>query len=602
MRSAQTYIEIVHDRGKRNLPLQRVYRNLQNWELFLMAYGKIYANKGATTPGIDPNDTVDGMSLGRIDEIIQNLKQGTYQWQPVRRTNIPKKNGQTRSLGLPVWTDKLLQQVIKMVLEAYYEPKFSKHSHGFRPNRGCHTALREIYTSWNGTKWFIEGDIKGFYDNIVPEVLLGIIERDIKDQKFLKLIRQLLKAGYMANWEFHQTYSGVPQGAVLSPLLANLVLNELDHFVETELLPQYNKGTARRPNLEYARLSSAMKGAKEQGDAERYKQLKKQRQQLPTGEPQDPNYRRLRYCRYGDDFILGYVGTRQEAAEVKQKIQDFLSTLKLSLSEEKTLITHATSERARFLNYEIYIGHDNTKLTNHKREAKRIGRSLNGKVILSVPREVTQKWQTRFTKNAKAIHHSHLLRCSDYEIVQTYNLEFQGLVNYYTMAHNVSKRMGGVKYQCQQSLTKTLAAKHKQNVTWVYRKYYRQSEQGLAAFIVTTPNPNNPDKPLTAQFGGKSIQYNPKTTIKDTIPKIHHGLNELVRRLQANKCELCGSSEKINVHHIHKLKDIKKKYKGYSNPPAWVKFMIARNRKTVVVCHQCHVDIHTGRYDGKKVE
>jgi group II intron reverse transcriptase/maturase len=394
MRSAQTYIEIVRDRGRRNLPLQRVYRNLQNRELFLMAYAKLYANKGATTKGVDSKNTVDGMSLKRIDNIIARLREGTYQWQPARRAYIDKKNGKKRPLGLPGWDDKLLQQVIKMILEAYYEPRFSDHSHGFRPGRGCHTALREVYVCWKGTKWFIEGDIKGFYDNINHDVLLGILERDIKDKRFLKLIRQLLKAGYIEDWQFHKTYSGVPQGSVIGPLLANLVLNDLDQFVEEELFPQFNKGKEREKNPEYRRLSYAMTKARREENTQLYRQLKKQRQQLPNRDPYDPHFRRLKYVRYCDDFLLGYAGTRQEAVEIKQRIQEFLShQLKLTLSEEKTLVTHATNGCARFLNYEIYIGLNNTKLTNNKKNAKRVGRSLNQGFLIKSRRATADRFE-----------------------------------------------------------------------------------------------------------------------------------------------------------------------------------------------------------------
>lgn len=603
MRSAQTYIEIVHNRGQRNLPLQRVYRNLQNQELFLMAYAKLYANKGATTPGVDPNDTVDGMSLARINNLIKKLQEGTYRWQSVRRVKIDKKNGQKRPLGLPGWTDKLLQQVIKLVLEAYYEPRFSDHSHGFRPGRGCHTALREIYLHWKGTKWFIEGDIQGFYDHIDHDILLNILTRDIKDQRFLKLIGQLLKAGYVENWRFHTTYSGVPQGSILGPLLANLVLNELDQFVENQLLPQYNQGRRRRRNPEYQQLTDLITKAKREGNRELCRQLKRQRQQLPSRDPYDPNYRRLGYVRYADDILLGYAGTRQEALKIKRRIKAFLNQhLNLTLSEEKTLITHATTQRARFLNYEIHIVQDNTKLTDNKKLAKQVARSLNGKVALSVPHDVVVEWRTRFAKKGKAVHRPYLLHCSDYEIVQTYGLEFQGLVNYYTMAHNVANKLYSVKYHFQESLVKTIAAKHKKGIAWVYSQYRRQSEHGVTALMVEIHNPNNPNRPLVARFGDRPIHYDSQATINDNVARMYHGRNELVRRLLANQCELCGSSENINVHHVRKLKDVKKRHKGRKEPPTWVQFMIARNRKTVVVCHRCHVEIHSGRYDRNKVE
>lgn len=301
-------------------------------------------------------------------------------------------------------------------------------------------------------------------------------------------------------------------------------------------------------------------------------------------------------------FLLGLAGSRKEALEIKQKIQTFLKSINLTLSEEKTLITHATLDRARFLGYDIYIGRDDTKLTTNKNQAKQIGRSLNGQVILSVPKEVTKEWQSRVTKKGKATHRPELLNCSDYEIIQTYGLEFQGLVNYYTMAHNVSTRLYPVKYAYEQSLAKTLATKHQKPISWAYRKYAQRSEQDVKALIVNIPNPKNPDKPLTAKFGDKPIRFNPKAVITDTMTKSYHGRNELVRRLLANECELCGSSEKAQVHHVRKLNDLKKKYAGSPDPPAWAQFMMARNRKTIVVCHQCHVAIHAGKYEGQKVE
>jgi group II intron reverse transcriptase/maturase len=323
MRDAQTYLETIRDRGERRLELRRVYRNLRNKELFLRAYAKLYANEGALTPGIDPTDTVDGMSLKRMDSIIADLKAGTYRWKPSRRRYIPKKNGKLRALGMPGWKDKLLQEVIRSVLSAYYEPQFSETSHGFRPGRGCHTALRSIGT-WRGTTWFIEGDIRGCFDEIEHEKLLGIISRDIKDQRLLKLLKGMLKAGYLEDWKYHQTYSGTPQGGTISPLLANIFLNELDKYVEEELIPHHTRGNHRHRNPEYERLTRAMIKAKKQGDIERYKALEKQRRELPSGDPNDPNYRRLRYCRYADDFLLGFIGPKSEALEIKRQLGEFL--------------------------------------------------------------------------------------------------------------------------------------------------------------------------------------------------------------------------------------------------------------------------------------
>jgi group II intron reverse transcriptase/maturase len=208
------FLEIVHTRSLQGLHLERVYRKLKDRDLMLAAYGKLYSKQGATTPGVDPTDTVDGMSLQRIDNLIEALDNGTYQWKPVRRQEIPKKNGKTRPLGIPSWTDKLLQEGIRLILEAYYEPRFSQYSHGYRPQPGCHTALQAIQKGWRGVKWFIEIDIKGCFEHIDHDILLDLIFRDIKDVKFRKLLKEMLQAGYMQDWHYHRTFSGTPQGGL----------------------------------------------------------------------------------------------------------------------------------------------------------------------------------------------------------------------------------------------------------------------------------------------------------------------------------------------------------------------------------------------------
>jgi group II intron reverse transcriptase/maturase len=603
MTFAQKYIGIVRQRAEKELELKKVYRNIQDRELFLMAYGKLYANRGATTQGVNPADTVDEMSLARIDRILEQLNQGHYQWQPVKRVDIPKTRGKTRPLGIPTWSDKILQEVIRLVLEAYYEPQFSPHSHGFRPGKGCHTALQEIYQTWTGTKWFIEGDIKGCFEHIDHDTLLTIVQRNIKDERFLKLLRGMLRAGYLQQWQYHSTYSGTPQGGVASPILANIILNELDKFVES-LAQQYKRGQARHHNPAYDQLTRAMTKAQQARNIALYRQLKQQRQTLPSLDPDDPTYRRLKYVRYADDFLIGWSGSRAEAVEIKQKIQSFLTTLKLTLSEDKTLITHATTGRARFLGYDIYVARNNTRYTKRTVPSKIIRRSINGRVVLSVPAQLAQQWRRRFSKNGKPTIRPELLACSDYEIVQTYGAEFQGLVNYYTLAHNVSNRLYPVKHTYRVSLVKTLAAKHHTSTSWVYGRYARKSDQGVRALIVQIPNPNHPDKPLTAKFGDKPICFNPSAQTRDKVVQLYHygNQNELVRRLLTNTCELCGSTERISVHHIRHLKDIKHRYQGRLNPPPWAKLMMERNRKTVVVCVACHMAIHTGKYDGKKVE
>ncbi len=412
MRIAHKYIEIVRQRGEKGLELKRVYKNILHRKLFLMAYANIYANDGAMTKGVDATDTVDGMSIKRIDRIIRRLRTRKYHWSPARRTKIPKKNSdKKRPLGIPIWSDKLTAEVIRMVLSTYYEPQFNKHSHGFRDQKGCHTALQEIGITWTGIKWFIEGDIKGCFDNIDHDVLLQIIAKKIKDKSLLKLLKQMLKAGYMKDWKYHNTYSGTPQGNVLSPLLSNIILNELDNYVEKELIPQYTKGTDKRRNPEYNRLNVAMTYTKQKGQIEKYKELKKIKSKLPSQVTDDPDYRRLKYVRYADDFLLGFIGSRKEAEEIKQKISQFLKQLKLTMSDEKTLITHASKGKAKFLGYEIYLAQDNSRFTkNHKRMNKYPKRSVNGKPILTIPKKVVNEWSHHFTKGGKTVPRMCLLR------------------------------------------------------------------------------------------------------------------------------------------------------------------------------------------------
>src|SRR5216683_1848680 len=306
MRNAKTILGIIRERGKRGLPLQRVYLLLFKRELILLAYGRIAKNAGALTPGVT-KETADGMSLVKIDAIIEALRSERYRWTPVRRTYIEKKHSTTkRPLGIPSWSDKLVQEVIRLVLDAYYDPQFSVHSHGFRHGRGCHTALTEVHRTWNGTTWFIEGDISQYFDRLDHEILVGILAEKIHDQRFLRLIGELLQAGYLEDWRFNATLSGVPQGSIVSPVLANVYLDRFDQWVETTLLPQHNRGRRRQPNTEYERLMHRATYLARTGRRQLARPLRRQAQRMPSVDPADPGYRRLRYVRYADDVLLGF--------------------------------------------------------------------------------------------------------------------------------------------------------------------------------------------------------------------------------------------------------------------------------------------------------
>ncbi|MBS7996912.1 reverse transcriptase [Streptococcus suis] len=586
MRTAKTILTVIHERGKQDKPLERVYKLLFNRELYLIAYAKLYPNNGAMTKGVT-EETIDGMSIQKIDRIIEQLRRETYYWRPARREYIPKKNGKHRPLGIPVWSDKLLQEVIRMILEAYYEPQFSEHSHGFRPKRGCHTALQEIQT-WKGTRWFIEGDISSYFDTIDHDVLITMLSRQIQDGRFIRLIKNMLEAGYLDDWKFHKTISGTPQGGVISPLLANIYLHQFDKWVGEELIPQYTRGKKQKANSAYNRLSRRIKCYQDKGDYKKAHQLIVERRNLPSVDTYDTSYRRLRYVRYADDFILGFTGSKAEAKAIKKQIGDFLNTkLSLELSQEKTLITHATGESAKFLGYEIKAQRVNDYIDNKGR------RSANGVIALFVPASVIESKCRQYMKNGKAIHRNNLLQDDDFSIVQTYQQEYRGLVQYYILAQNLSW-FSKVYWYMETSLLKTLAFKHKSSINKMLAKYKTTttSTNGRTVPCLQVVVPREDKPPLVATWGGISLSYKKKTVIEDAPYQVYGGRTELIKRLLANKCELCGSEENIEVHHIRKLADLNK-HNG-KLVPKWKEVMSARRRKMLVTCRDCHHAIHNG--------
>src|SRR3954451_8204294 len=237
MQEAEVVLGVLRESGRKGLPCTQLYRQMFNEHLYLLAYGNIYSNQGAMTPGASA-ETADGMSEGKIQQITELMRCERYRFAPARRVFIPKKNGRLRPLGLPSWPDKLVGEVVRLLLEAMYEPRFSDRSHGFRKGRGCHTALREINNTWSGITWFIEGDISDCFGSFDHDILLGILAEKIQDQRFLRLIRNMLKAGYLQDWEYRDTLSGCPQGGVVSPILSNIYLDKFDKFLEQELIPQ----------------------------------------------------------------------------------------------------------------------------------------------------------------------------------------------------------------------------------------------------------------------------------------------------------------------------------------------------------------------------
>ncbi len=582
MQSAETVVDILRARGRRGLPCDELYRQLFNPALFLMAYGRIYANDGAMTPGAG-GETADGMSLAKIGRIIDALRHERYRFQPVKRVYIPKKNSRKlRPLGLPSWSDKLVGEVMRILLEAYYEPRFSGRSHGFRPGRGCHTALTEVARTWTGTTWFIEGDISDCFGSLDHSVLLGILAEKIRDNRFLRLIKNMLRAGYLEDWTWNATLSGAPQGGVASPVLSNIYLDRLDKFAETVLIPEYTRGKSRKANPAWTKVANAMAAARRRGDRAAVRELRQQRRGLPARDPGDPGYRRLWYIRYADDHLLGFTGPKAEAEQIKQRLARFLhDDLKLELSPDKTLITHARTQAARFLGYDITVQHSPCRP------------GVNGVIGLRVPGTVIMAKTALYLRHGKPGHRPELMNLDDPAIISAYGAEYRGLVQYYLLAGNVS-RLHRLRWAAETSMLKTLAAKHRSTVTKMARKYKAVAVTPYGprvCFEARTERPGR--KPLVARFGGIPLKRQRKAVIDDRQPApATTRRKELITRLLKGRCEWCQQRAPVHAHQVRKLADL-----GEPGPaqPGWASLMARMRRKTLIVCAPCHQQIHDGK-------
>lgn len=600
MRSPERVLNSLNEHSKdSSYKFERLYRLLFNEELFYVAYQKIASNGGSTTKGSDGR-SIDGMSLARIETLIASLKDESYQPHPSRRVHIPKKNGKTRPLGIPAFEDKLVQEVVRMILEAIYEGHFETTSHGFRPKRSCHTALLHIQKTFNGAKWFIEGDIKGFFDNIDHDVLVGILRERISDDRFIRLIRKFLKAGYVEDWTFHNTYSGTPQGGIVSPILANIYLDKLDKYVK-EYIQHFDKGTKRRPGKESNNLANERKrtvrklkkvkdGTEKAALVARLKAIEQERAAFPNGDEMDESYRRLKYIRYADDFILGVIGSKEEAQRIKEDIKSFLSaSLALELSEEKTLITH-TGKSAKFLGYEITVTRDNHQRRDVRGCLRRTyGKRVRLNVSMATLRDKLLEYGAMEIKlrNGKEIWkpkcRSGLIFNDDLEILDRYNRETVGFCNYYLIANNCVV-LHNFRYIMEYSMYKTFAGKYRSTVRKINKKYrlnklftVKYEQQGV---IKSRTFYKTSFKRRTTAFNG-SCDIEPYS-IADV------SRTNLTDRLKAEKCELCGATGKLIMHHVRNLKDLKGK-------ESWKRLMSARKRKTIALCPSCHRLRHLGK-------
>lgn len=576
---------------KPQVTFNQLYPKLYNPELWLMAYEQIAPNPGNMTPGVDGH-TIDGAGVTLIAGIIEDLKSASYKPKPVRRVYIRKPNGKLRPLGIPSARDKLVQTGVKLLLEAIYEPTFARTSHGFRPQRSCHTALEQI-KRMTGIRWWVEGDIVSFFDNIDHTILLSIIGRRITDRRFLHLIEQFLRAGYVEAGQQHSTYSGTPQGGNLSPLLSNIYLNELDQLM-TRQAEEFHRGSKRSGNHEYWRICERRQRekvkARSTGEWSTFKRLTQEMLSMPATDSQDPNFRRMYYCRYADDFLVGIIGSKAEAIATKQWLGEYLhQELGLELSAAKTLITHAENP-VRFLGYDIVRGDGKRRVRVRRSNGTGVQRTCTYKLRLRLPADKLDAFAQAYGERQgwQGKSRNKLIRLSELEILTTYNAEVRGFLGYHSQADNYHAVANSLLWMTTTSFFKTLAAKRQCSMSKVIESL--KSSPGNYAITYQKADGSNAHRTLVS-----SVAQLPKTPdaatvdMKPNVERYQHGSTELGQRLRANRCEWCGTDKgQMEVHHVRKLRDLHGKQE-------WERQMIRRNRKTMVLCRECHHKLHAGK-------
>jgi group II intron reverse transcriptase/maturase len=596
----------ISKEGKR---LNGLFRLMETPILWYEAYANIYSNHGAITKGAD-GSTLDGFSEERVLDIIKRLKDRSYRFHPVRRVYVPKKNGKKRPLGISTGDDKLVQEVVRTILEQIYEPIFEDSSHGFRPGRSPHTALQHIESKWTAVKWIIDMDIQSYFDTINHDLLMGFLAKKIEDKRFLRLIQAMLKAGYLEDWTYHTTYSGVPQGSIVSPVLANVYLHELDCFMKS-LKEQFTRGKTRKRNKAYAQGEHKIRRLRQQWETLKREEAGKEklqeiqrnikhiqhvRRHIPSGDPFDDGYKRLHYCRYADDYVIGIIGSRADAETVRQEVRRFIQeTLKLTIAEEKSHIRHA-KEGVVFVGYEVktYSGSRTVKVKRGLRYTT--FKSVSERLQFHIPPGKLQKFcaTKKYGSYAtvRALHKANLMVLDDAEIILAYNGELRGLANYYALTHSVKRKMNRLEYIWRTSLFKTLAAKYRVSVRNIAKRL--KTEDGYSLTIQ-----GNKKTRVIRIFRMKDLkQPHPTDRTIDTPPNtlsLTLSRSELIRRLNTKKCEYCEiTTGSFEVHHIRRMKDV-----AYGKEK-WQQIMAARNRKTLVLCTKCHDLLHAGKLPDKE--
>ncbi|HEJ2783819.1 TPA: hypothetical protein SL223_001380 [Pseudomonas aeruginosa] len=578
----------------------RIYRLMFREDLYIAAYEKIKSKPGNMTAGVD-GTTLDEFSIRTIRNIIEKMKDESFSFRGAKRVHIPKANGKTRALSVAPPTDKVVQEVMRMILEAIYDPTFSSNSHGFRAGRSCHTALKQIRLDWSGVTWIIEGDIKGCFDNIEHEKLVSVLKVRIKDERFINLIRKALNAGYFENGAFFSGQVGTPQGSIVSPILANIFLDQLDRKVaaiirendmgeeDTKALnPEYRKVLRKMYSLR--KKIDQLQGEERKSVAAEIRALTRQSLLMPPTQVAENGFIRVKYVRYADDWVIGINGPKKLAEKIRADVGEYLTSTGLELSLEKTHIRHAKTEPASFLGTTFRVGTIKPKI----RKVKRNGRIFRKRVMGWTPlmyapiKDIIRKLHTKgfCTPEGKPKAINKWIYLDDVQIVEQVGAVWRGICNYYSFVNSFSS-LSRIQYVLQHAAAKTLAAKHRSSCSKVFSKYggnlkFRiKNEAGTVTKTVSFPL-------------AKSWKSAPKRFMINEVDTnfLERNLRLRTRSKLGAPCVICGSDDRVAMHHVRHIRKLGKEVKGFT------RVMASLNRKQIPVCHECHLKIHRGKYDG----
>lgn len=572
-------------------------------ELYILAYERIKSKPGNMTPGTD-GQTIDGWSLEEIQKIIQEMRSEKFQFKPVRIEYIPKSNGKMRKLGISSARDKIVQEAIRLILETIYDsphgPYFLETSHGFRPKRSCHTALREIRGKWAATNWFVEGDIQTCFDDIEPKILVNLLRRKIKDERFLNLIWKLLRAGYLdLQGERKDSLGGTPQGNIASPILANVYLHELDEKVE-EIRQRLQKGVKKGQNPLYKKLQAQKDrlAKREQTNSKEFRNLIKQMRAIPSIKVNDPNFVRIKYIRYCDDWLIGICGPYALAQQIKVELKLFLAQhLHLTLSEDKTHITSAKKGQVKFLGTLITIGRGGqpkvTKVNQQgtNRIVKR--RTTGWETIIKAPTAdlIERLHQQGFcTANGEPTTKISWMNLDPQQIISLFSSINRGLQNYYRFVDNLDCLVR-IQYILHYSLAKTFAAKYRLSIKKVFTRF------GKNITVIVKAQDGKKDRHISFYLNTDWEKRRNAFGINDcNVDLVQMAYRMYTRSKLGKPCCICNSVKQVENHHVRHIRKMKQKAaKGFQ------KVMQSLNRKQIPVCKACHLKIHQGKYDGLKL-